>query len=44
MMNLKGFCRGRSWRNLKILSQNLPIETEEDHENQIRIAGLRAKI
>jgi hypothetical protein len=32
MMNWEGFERKRSWPNLKVLSQNLPGEPEENHK------------
>jgi hypothetical protein len=33
MKNLKGFGRKRSWPDFKVLSQHLPVETEENYEN-----------
>jgi hypothetical protein len=43
-MNWKGFGRKWLWPDFKVLSQNLPEGTKENHEIPVRTAGLWAKI
>jgi hypothetical protein len=44
MMNWKGYRRKRLWPNFKVLSQQWPEGTEENHKKTLRIASLQAKI
>jgi hypothetical protein len=44
MMIWEGCGRKRLWPNFKAPSWHLPVRTERNHENHVRIAGLRAEI
>jgi hypothetical protein len=42
-MNLKG-CRSKVVAYLRLQTQHLPEEIEENHDNSVRIAGIWTKI